>query len=166
VRVRARPLRDGRGVGRRSQQQDKSRHRSSNEGQTMPAPTSPSRGRAEDLSGPPAVGQKTCPATASKHRKTCVVETVVQMDRGPSPRPPITNRLSDTARAGRRCATQSPPPTAGPISGGWPSDSPCEWRLSARSGTPSTPRLRVALSSRVTLLGSLSPIPSGPSKRR
>jgi hypothetical protein len=46
VRVRARRLHDGRGVGRRSQQEGKSRHRSSNEGQTMPAPTAMNVGPA------------------------------------------------------------------------------------------------------------------------
>jgi hypothetical protein len=44
----------------------------------MPLHLSFERTAAEDLSGHPAVGQKTCLAPASKHRKTCVVETVVQ----------------------------------------------------------------------------------------
>jgi len=50
VRVRARRLHDGRGVGEGTQQEGKSRHRSSN-GADHAAPTSPSRGRRP----------KTCP---------------------------------------------------------------------------------------------------------
>jgi hypothetical protein len=92
VRVRARRLQDGRGVGRRSQQEGKSGQRSSDGGRSCRSHLSFERTAAEDLSGHPAVGQKTCPAPASKHRKTCVVETVVQARIGPSSRPPITQR--------------------------------------------------------------------------
>jgi hypothetical protein len=58
VRVRARRLHDGRGVGRRSQQEGKSRHRSS-DGADHAAPTSPSRGRRP----------KTCPVLRRSVRR-------------------------------------------------------------------------------------------------
>jgi hypothetical protein len=54
VRVRARRLHDGRGVGRRSQQEGKSRHRSSDGGRSCRSYLSFERTAAEDLSGPPA----------------------------------------------------------------------------------------------------------------
>jgi hypothetical protein len=56
VRVRARRLHDGRGVGRRSQQEGKSHNRSSNEGRLCPLPPLLRKDGAEDLSGPPVIG--------------------------------------------------------------------------------------------------------------
>jgi hypothetical protein len=63
--------------------------RSSN-GADHAASSSPSRGRrAEDLSGTPAGGQKTCPARGGmEHRKTCVLDAIVRAPIGPFPRPP------------------------------------------------------------------------------
>jgi hypothetical protein len=91
VRVRARRLHDGRGVSEEPQE-GKSRHRSSDGGRSCRSYLSFERTAAEDLSGPPAVGQKTCPAPAGKHPKTCVVDAVVRARIGPFPRPPITQR--------------------------------------------------------------------------
>jgi hypothetical protein len=62
VRVRARRLHDSRGVGRRNRQEGKPRHRSSNGSRPCRSHLSFDRTAAEDLSGPPAVGRKTCPA--------------------------------------------------------------------------------------------------------
>ena len=103
MRVRARRLHDGRGVGRRNPAGGQITPSVVQRGRPCRSHLSFERTAAEDLSGPPAVGRKTCPAPGGRNTERLVWWTrSFGPGSGPSPRPPLARRRNAAVRGAFR----------------------------------------------------------------